>query len=598
MRKTLSWVKRTVLVVLSCILVVCLGLTGCTTVAEHPLEEQPHPVSEQDKIASGNNNKAVLWYDNTMSMAGFLNARDRGTFVNSINAMFSAMLEWTGERAYKVLDLPQALDDPNEKRYLEWLGYSETQLKVDAIQQPVKESFYTFGDAKKFEDDIGPWGILFSTDTGKQKRPSDFDFGNLNIFITDLKEQHMNLADLARALNVACESYDNHGVVLYALRSGFTGTCYISNTGTIIDGESNKNMIEHSLDNEPLQYYIIASGATPDILMFARAFEESLGRNSVSGYESFTLLSNGGLRPTDPKEFSPAPQTGTNGKARNLLKNSTSADLPLDEIHGALQLSPEKNMETFYKNYQSNRTVFGYRYDGTNNKNCNTALVKIHIPLPALLAKSELEEDMSGSKEVAAQWVFLKNANDKPPEGCIGIFVGESGANQLTLRYGNRSGWIDAAEADYDLLKVYASIVPNGTEQKLWDNLDNRTAYICNNASGVLELTVEIAATGNAGKNLQARANSGYVSVHIPLFARMAKSNKIPPWVTDWDFVPERDMDEKDIFKKTDGLDNFFAALLSTVRSPYWEIPLASLDVDIDMCDGALDGNGRPGCTN
>jgi hypothetical protein len=264
--------------------------------------------------------------------------------------------------------------------------------------------------------------------------------------------------------------------------------------------------------------------------------------------------------------------------------------LPLDEIHGALQLKPEKRMDTLYLNYEPNRTVFGYRYDGTNNKHCNTALAKIYIPLPGLLAKSESEGDVGGSKEVVPQWVFLEAADRNLPAGDVGVFVGTGETDKLTLRYGNPDGWEDAEEADYNLLKVYASIMADGTEQKLWDgNKDNRTAYICDNAGGALELTVEITATGNAGENLQTRAKSGYISVRIPLFARMAKSNQIPAWAAQWDFDPNRDTGAKDKFKKTDGLDTFFDALLGVARNPFWEIPLVTLDVDIDMCDGALD---------
>jgi len=577
MRRTLNWVMRTVSVVLSCVLVACLGLAGCTTEAEHPLEGQPSPLSETAKSPSGSNNAAVLWYDNTMSMAGFVKAQNRGTFVNSINAIVSTMLVWTDGRTYKVLD------GPNEDGWLDWVDYSEGRFKAAAINQPVNETFYTFGGRKKFQENTGPLRLLFPTDGSRHKSP--VDFGNLNIFITDLKEQNMNLADLARILHDACEGYDNHGVVLYALRSGFTGECYMSNNGSVIDGEAITNMVSFEMNNDPLQYYILASGATPDVLMFARSFEQNLRLSNVSDYESFTLLSNGGLRAAESKMFSPAMQTGTNGEARKTLKGTTSKDLPLDEIHGSLQLRPEKKIEALYQNYKVDRTVFGYRYDGTNNKNCNTALAKIYIPLPGLLKKGG-EEDVGASKEVAVQWVFLEDANGKPPAGTLGVFLGD----MMTLRYGSRGGWISAEEADYDLLKVYASVVANGTEQKLWDNnKDNRTAYICSNPSGALELTIEITATGNAGDNLQTRAKSGYLSIHIPLYARMPKSNQIPAWVNEWDFDYNRDTGKKDKFLRTDGLDAFFAALLGTTRNPFWEIPLAILDVDIDMCNGALD---------
>ncbi len=284
-----SMLLRTISAMLSIVLL--LSLTGC--LASQSAPSVPASITELKEKLEGiepsfsGTEKVNLYFDNTKSMHGFVCAG------SGKSSTFSIVLEETINmmEAYensniKVLKLNKTSNllywDNNDKKIITPVEFKNGFRQKD---------FYTYyGEFDNSNGDYGPLQMLFKDD-------SIVNFDELNIFITDLAEQELNNAELAKKINDIVQSREDQSVALYRISSNFSGYVAVpipmdTNSGGMM------RMLDNSNFNSKRSFYCLIIGPTIEVVGLCKDMDnclESLGLIKGSDYDYLSVLSHRGL---------------------------------------------------------------------------------------------------------------------------------------------------------------------------------------------------------------------------------------------------------------------------------------------------------------
>ena len=145
--------------------------------------------------------KANLYFDNTQSMYGYINAASNfavacGDLIDTVK----------GYANYSMNALVR-----KDNGFLGWGDVDISNFR--------SKDFYTFnkGSFNNAAGEYGPLGLLF------KNANSPVNFDELNVFITDLAEQQLNNKELAQRINEVLTENDNRSAALYYINSNFSG---------------------------------------------------------------------------------------------------------------------------------------------------------------------------------------------------------------------------------------------------------------------------------------------------------------------------------------------------------------------------------------
>lgn len=175
-----------------CLLMV-VNLEGCRPDAE-PVSEEVIALENTIKKAElpANSVKANLYFDNTQSMYGYINAASN--FAVACGDLIETV---KGYANYSMNALVR-----KDSGFLGWGNVDISNFR--------SKDFYTFnkGSFNNAAGEYGPLGLLF------KNANSPVNFDELNVFITDLAEQQLNNKELAQRINEVLTENDNRSAAL------------------------------------------------------------------------------------------------------------------------------------------------------------------------------------------------------------------------------------------------------------------------------------------------------------------------------------------------------------------------------------------------
>lgn len=252
---------------------------------EHPL---PGTVTAlEEKLAAENkepgSTKANLYYDNTMSMYGYLNAGEQSNYVVLCDDVIDIV------KGYNSFSLNALVPDAN--KILHW-----SEVGSAAFNAFRKKDFYTFSGTSHFgsfdraNGEFGPLQILFS-------EASAVNFDELNIFVTDLAEQELNNKDLAEAINDIVLEKDGYSVALYCIESNFKGFASVPVPSVVDDGEVEMFSYDNYDGERP--FYLLVVGPTIEVVSLSNEIDSKLEEADMEegdDYYYLSVLSKRGLQ--------------------------------------------------------------------------------------------------------------------------------------------------------------------------------------------------------------------------------------------------------------------------------------------------------------
>lgn len=261
-----------------CLLMV-VNLVGCgPDVDPEPVSEEVIALENTIKKAElpANSVKANLYFDNTQSMYGYINAASNfavacGDLIDTVK----------GYANYSMNALVR-----KDNGFLGWGNVDISNFR--------SKDFYTFnkGSFNNAAGEYGPLGLLF------KNANSPVNFDELNVFITDLAEQQLNNKELAQRINEVLTENDNRSAALYYINSNFSGLASVPVPSSVVSGQV-RMTDENYTGTRP--FYCLIVGPTSEVVNICNVLNDSLkgsGLQSGRDFDYLTVLSKRGLQYT------------------------------------------------------------------------------------------------------------------------------------------------------------------------------------------------------------------------------------------------------------------------------------------------------------
>lgn len=261
-----------------CLLMV-VNLVGCVCVADsEPVSEEVIALENTIKKAElpANSVKANLYFDNTQSMYGYINAASN--FAVACGDLIETV---KGYANYSMNALVR-----KDNGFLGWGNVDISNFR--------SKDFYTFnkGSFNNAAGEYGPLGLLF------KNANSPVNFDELNVFITDLAEQQLNNKELAQRINEVLTENDNRSAALYYINSNFSGLASVPVPSSVVSGQV-RMTDENYTGTRP--FYCLIVGPTSEVVNICNVLNDSLkgsGLQSRRDFDYLTVLSKRGLQYT------------------------------------------------------------------------------------------------------------------------------------------------------------------------------------------------------------------------------------------------------------------------------------------------------------
>ena len=261
-----------------CLLMV-VNLVGCVCVADsEPVSEEVIALENTIKKAElpANSVKANLYFDNTQSMYGYINAASN--FAVACGDLIETV---KGYANYSMNALVR-----KDNGFLGWGNVDISNFR--------SKDFYTFnkGSFNNAAGEYGPLGLLF------KNANSPVNFDELNVFITDLAEQQLNNKELAKRINEVLTENDNRSAALYYINSNFSGLASVPVPSSVVSGQV-RMTDENYTGTRP--FYCLIVGPTSEVVNICNVLNDSLkgsGLQSGRDFDYLTVLSKRGLQYT------------------------------------------------------------------------------------------------------------------------------------------------------------------------------------------------------------------------------------------------------------------------------------------------------------
>lgn len=261
-----------------CLLMV-VNLVGCVCVADsEPVSEEVIALENTIKKAElpANSVKANLYFDNTQSMYGYINAASN--FAVACGDLIETV---KGYANYSMNALVR-----KDNGFLGWGNVDISNFR--------SKDFYTFnkGSFNNAAGEYGPLGLLF------KNANSPVNFDELNVFITDLAEQQLNNKELAQRINEVLTENDNRSAALYYINSNFSGLASVPVPSSVVSGQV-RMTDENYTGTRP--FYCLIVGPTSEVVNICNVLNDSLkgsGLQSGRDFDYLTVLSKRGLQYT------------------------------------------------------------------------------------------------------------------------------------------------------------------------------------------------------------------------------------------------------------------------------------------------------------
>lgn len=261
-----------------CLLMV-VNLEGCGSGADsEPVSEEVIALENTIKKAElpANSVKANLYFDNTQSMYGYINAASN--FAVACGDLIETV---KGYANYSMNALVR-----KDNGFLGWGNVDISNFR--------SKDFYTFnkGSFNNAAGEYGPLGLLF------KNANSPVNFDELNVFITDLAEQQLNNKELAQRINEVLTENDNRSAALYYINSNFSGLASVPVPSSVVSGQV-RMTDENYTGTRP--FYCLIVGPTSEVVNICNVLNDSLkgsGLQSRRDFDYLTVLSKRGLQYT------------------------------------------------------------------------------------------------------------------------------------------------------------------------------------------------------------------------------------------------------------------------------------------------------------
>lgn len=261
-----------------CLLMV-VNLVGCVCVVDsEPVSEEVIALENTIKKAElpANSVKANLYFDNTQSMYGYINAASN--FAVACGDLIETV---KGYANYSMNALVR-----KDNGFLGWGNVDISNFR--------SKDFYTFnkGSFNNAAGEYGPLGLLF------KNANSPVNFDELNVFITDLAEQQLNNKELAHRINEVLTENDNRSAALYYINSNFSGLASVPVPSSVVSGQV-RMTDENYTGTRP--FYCLIVGPTSEVVNICNVLNDSLkgsGLQSGRDFDYLTVLSKRGLQYT------------------------------------------------------------------------------------------------------------------------------------------------------------------------------------------------------------------------------------------------------------------------------------------------------------
>lgn len=254
-----------------------VNLEGCRPDAV-PVSEEVIALENTIKKAElpANSVKANLYFDNTQSMYGYINAASN--FAVACGDLIETV---KGYANYSMNALVR-----KDNGFLGWGNVDISNFR--------SKDFYTFnkGSFNNAAGEYGPLGLLF------KNANSPVNFDELNVFITDLAEQQLNNKELAQRINEVLTENDNRSAVLYYINSNFSGLASVPVPSSVVSGQV-RMTDENYTGTRP--FYCLIVGPTSEVVNICNVLNDSLkgsGLQSGRDFDYLTVLSKRGLQYT------------------------------------------------------------------------------------------------------------------------------------------------------------------------------------------------------------------------------------------------------------------------------------------------------------
>lgn len=263
-----------------CLLMV-VNLVGCILdpgADSEPVSEEVIALENTIKKAElpANSVKANLYFDNTQSMYGYINAASN--FAVACGDLIETV---KGYANYSMNALVR-----KDNGFLGWGNVDISNFR--------SKDFYTFnkGSFNNAAGGYGPLGLLF------KNANSPVNFDELNVFITDLAEQQLNNKELAQRINEVLTENDNRSAALYYINSNFSGLASVPVPSSVVSGQV-RMTDENYTGTRP--FYCLIVGPTSEVVNICNVLNDSLkgsGLQSGRDFDYLTVLSKRGLQYT------------------------------------------------------------------------------------------------------------------------------------------------------------------------------------------------------------------------------------------------------------------------------------------------------------
>ncbi len=262
-----------------CLLMVgTLNDCGCKGRVTEPVSEEVIALENTIKKAElpANSVKANLYFDNTQSMYGYINAASN--FAVACGDLIETV---KGYANYSMNALVR-----KDNGFLGWGNVDISNFR--------SKDFYTFnkGSFNNAAGEYGPLGLLF------KNANSPVNFDELNVFITDLAEQQLNNKELAQRINEVLTENDNRSAALYYINSNFSGLASVPVPSSVVSGQV-RMTDENYTGTRP--FYCLIVGPTSEVVNICNVLNDSLkgsGLQSGRDFDYLTVLSKRGLQYT------------------------------------------------------------------------------------------------------------------------------------------------------------------------------------------------------------------------------------------------------------------------------------------------------------
>lgn len=422
--------------------------------------------------ASSQNVEFHLYYDDTQSMLGFVQADNgQNTFVNMLDEAVDCAKSMLNDGFSELKAFTLVDEVPGDGRNQE-LNWTEIDIIGSLQAQFMRSDFYTGGHTNHRD------GTLNRTDTGAQAGPlarlfmdgnNPFATGAVTVVVTDLREQGFNVDDLVDALLTYQNEEPTAEICIMACTSDYTGTISIpvysnSNTGTDIV----------SIDNYegPAAYYYIVAGPAQQVDQYTGALQDKLQCDDLvcASFEDQTASQG------EPLRFSLVKNTMEGKRTDDLLPGNISDSDDVASDSTSRREQPASSPETSRKRIRTTSTTesdAAVRQIAVTSMQIGTALAQ---PL-----RSTKRGSGSGSLTVSPYidqvW---GSANVKVTEG----EASRNGAFSVLITPNMGDGKSEAFGA-VSLISAYADL-PDGTQasaaktgadQTYWANLSGVQLY-------------------------------------------------------------------------------------------------------------------------